>query len=129
MSVSPAAGPPESGTTRRGARERALDVLLSNAMWLVLPTPCAYLFNRVRMRDRPAMPKLPFDDWALAERRALLADSQGRLASLEGKGTGLATVTAVVIAGSVLAVTGGWTRAPFLEGSSSSSPLCTRVSA
>ena len=56
------------------------------------------------------MPDLPLDAWALAERRSLLTDSQRRLASVEGKGRGPGSrrVTAVVIAGAVLAIASGW---------------------
>ena len=99
-----------SGKVKRllPTRERMLDLLLSDPLWWVLPTPCAYLFNQARMREPMAMPDLPVDEWALAERRKLLADSQGRLASLEGKGPGLTTVTAVVVAGAVLAIASGW---------------------
>ena len=44
----------------------------------------------------------------LRERRELLSGSQERMASLEGKGPGLATVNAVVVAAALLAVASGW---------------------
>lgn len=104
VSVNPSS---PDGRLRR-LRGAVIEILLSDLLWKLLPTPAAYLFNRVRMREPATMPSLPDDDWALMERRALLVDSHERRASLEGKGPGLATVTAVVVAGSVLAIVGGW---------------------
>ena len=95
-------------------REQLLQVVLSDWVWWVLPTPCAHLFNVARMRETPTMPELPLDEWALSERRTLLTGSQERLASLEGKGPGLSTVTAVIVAGAVLAIASGWHESTFV---------------
>jgi hypothetical protein len=94
--------------------ERAVDFMVKYRLWQILPTPFALIVNRVRVRNPADMPDLPSDAWAIAERRALLADSQGRMASLEGKGPGLATVTAVVVAGSALAISAGWDESDLL---------------
>jgi hypothetical protein len=42
------------------------------------------------------------------ERRALLTASEERLRNIEGKGPGLATVSAVIVAVILLAIAGGW---------------------
>jgi hypothetical protein len=47
-------------------------------------------------------------DWSRREQRALLNSSEERLRNIEGKGPGLATVSAVIIGALLLAITGGW---------------------
>lgn len=83
-------------------------VLLSEPVWWVLPTPTTYYLNRVRVTTPTDMPDLPAADWARQERHNLLSGSQDRLASIEGKGPGLATVSAVIVGAVVLALASGW---------------------
>lgn len=81
--------------------------LLSEPFWWALPTVGAFLLNRLELRERrPAA--LPSSDWSRRERRALLANSEERRRNLEGKGPGLATVSAIIVAAVVIAITDGW---------------------
>jgi hypothetical protein len=54
------------------------------------------------------MPSLPATEWSRRERRALLDSSEERLRSIEGKGPGLAAVSAVIVAAALVAITSGW---------------------
>jgi hypothetical protein len=94
--------------------ESVKKVLLSEQLWWAFPTPCTYYLNRERVREPDDMPELPMSEWALRERRELLAGSQERMASLEGKGPGLATVNAVVVAAVLLAIASGWDESALL---------------
>lgn len=83
-------------------------LLLSNVFWQALPTPATLYFNKVRVRPPMAVPQLPNADWSRRERRALLDSSEDRLRNIEGKGPGLATVSAVIVAAVLLAISSGW---------------------
>lgn len=76
--------------------------------WLVLPTPTALLFNKVRVPDARDPAELPATEWSQRERRRLLSESEDRLRSIEAKGPGLAVVVAVVAAAILLAIDGEW---------------------
>lgn len=82
--------------------------LLSEKLWWILPTPAVLYLNRARLREPAEMPTLPPGDWSRRERRALLIASEDRLRNLEGKGPGLATITAIVVAAVLVALTSGW---------------------
>jgi hypothetical protein len=82
--------------------------LLSEKLWWVLPTPAILYLNRVRLREPAEMPALPRGDWSRRERRTLLAASEDRLRNLEGKGPGLATITAIVVAAVLVSLSTGW---------------------
>lgn len=84
------------------------NVLLSEAAWRLLPTPATLFSNHECVRDPAVVPCLPRSKWWQRERRALLAGSEERLRNLESKGPGLATVSAVVVAGVLVAITSGW---------------------
>lgn len=83
-------------------------LLLSETAWRLLPTPAAYYLNRERVRDPMQPPALPDRDWTRRERHNLLSTGEERLRNIEGKGPGLATVSAVVVGAVLLAITGGW---------------------
>jgi hypothetical protein len=87
---------------------RARSVLLSEPVGWLLPTPAAYYMNRCRVRDPVQLPVLPVADWSQRERRQLLVSSEERLRNIEGKGPGLATVSAIIAGAVLLALTGGW---------------------
>jgi glutathione synthase/RimK-type ligase-like ATP-grasp enzyme len=93
------------------ARVRSL--LLTEPAWRLLPTPATWYLNRERLREPRTMPALPPAGWTRIERWALLAGSEGRLRNLEGKGTGLATISTVVTAAVVAAITTGWSESQF----------------
>lgn len=82
--------------------------LLSQKFWWILPTPAIFYLNRARLRKPAEMPTLPLGDWSRRERRMLLTASEDRLRNLEGKGPGLATITAIVVAAVLVAFTTGW---------------------
>ena len=74
----------------------------------VLPTFTAAYFNRFLVPAQRPPTGLPDEEWAHKERHELLQRSEERLRGLEGKGPGLATVTAIIAAGVIVAVQGGW---------------------
>lgn len=80
----------------------------SDAVWRLLPTPAMLYLNHECVRDPAEVPNLPKSEWWQRERRALLAGSEERLRNLESKGPGLATVSAVVVAGVLVAIGSGW---------------------
>lgn len=82
--------------------------LLSEKFWWILPTPAILYLNRVRLREPVEVPTLPPGNWSRRERHRLLAASEERLRNLEGKGPGLATLTAIVVAAVLVALTSGW---------------------
>jgi hypothetical protein len=100
--------------TKSSVRARLDRVLLSEPVWWVLPTPAAYYLNRVRIKKPMDMPDLPTADWARRECHNLLSASEDRLRSIEGKGPGLATVSAVIVGAVVLALTSGWHESTWL---------------
>lgn len=83
-------------------------VLLSTTFWKVLPTAGAFALNRLRLREPRRPPALPSSDWSRRERHVLLANSEERRRNLEGKGPGLATVSAIIVAAALVAITEGW---------------------
>lgn len=74
----------------------------------VLPTLSAMYFNATRVEEPEPPKNLPNADWADRERHALLARSEERLRGIEAKGPGLATVSAIIAAAVLLAVSNGW---------------------
>jgi hypothetical protein len=93
---------------RRIPCEWIRSLLLSEAFWWVLPTPAIYYLNRARVNTPVEVPSLPENEWSQRERRSLLSASEERLRNIEGKGPGLATVTAVIAAAVLVALVGGW---------------------
>lgn len=85
-------------------------MLLSATFWWVLPTPATLYLNRERLREPLKSPSLPAAEWSRSERRALLDRSEDRLRNLEGKGPGLATVSAVIVAAVLVAIASGWSK-------------------
>jgi hypothetical protein len=83
-------------------------LLLTDVVWRVLPTPAAAYFNRQRVTTPVEMPSLPSTEWSRRERRALLSASEERLRNIEGKGPGLATVSAIIVGAVLIATTSGW---------------------
>lgn len=81
-------------------------VLLSEYLWRVLPTPAIFYLNRTRVTTPTDVPAMPDEEWSRRERRSLLSRSEERLRNIEGKGPGLAAVTAVIAAAVLLALTG-----------------------
>jgi hypothetical protein len=100
--------------TKPSVRDRLDRVLLSEAMSWILPTPATYYFNRVRLKKPMDMPDLPAGDWSRQQRRNLLSGSEDRLRNIEGKGPGLATVSAVIVGAVVLALASGWHESTWL---------------
>jgi hypothetical protein len=90
------------------ARELIRKLLLSEPAWWLAPTPATYYLNRVRLREPDRLPHLPANEWSRRERRTLLDSSEERLRSIEGKGPALATVSAIIVGATLLAITGGW---------------------
>jgi hypothetical protein len=82
--------------------------LLSEQLWWLLPTPTTVYLNRERVHQPSSVPALPATAWSRRERHTLLASSEERLRNIEGKGPGLATVSAVIVGAVLLAITGGW---------------------
>lgn len=96
------------GKDEGGRLER---LLLSSAFWYVLPTPATYFLNRKRLITPAEIGSMPTTGWSKQERRGLLERSEARLQNIEGKGPGVAAVTAVVAAGVLIALTDGWNEA------------------
>jgi hypothetical protein len=89
-------------------------LLLSSTFWYVLPTPAIFLLNRKRVTAPAKIGALPPSEWSRRERRKLLQASEARLQSIESKGPGVVTVTAVVAAGVLIALANGWNEAGLL---------------
>ena len=83
-------------------------LLLSSPMSYLLPYLTTRYFNHRRLSGELRTMALPDEPWARAEAKLLLQRSEDRMKSIESKGPGLATVAAVVGAGAVAAVAGGW---------------------
>jgi hypothetical protein len=100
----------------RRAKNTATATVRPAAMWLVwrpgqyvFPLGLALYVNRTHLADGPVTPaSLPHTPWMADEQRALLARSEQRLQSIEGKGPGLATVCAVVVAAVAVAISLTW---------------------
>lgn len=86
----------------------ALPQLFAGCFYALLPTPATLLFNYRRVRKPMRAPSLPLAEWSRRERHRLLIGSEERRRNLEGKGPGLATVSAVVVAAALVGITGGW---------------------
>jgi hypothetical protein len=82
-------------------------LLLSDTFWRILPTPAILYLNKERVTTPVQVPAMPETEWSQRERRLLLTASEDRLRNLEGKGPGLATITAVIAAAVLLALGGG----------------------
>jgi hypothetical protein len=74
-----------------------------------------YVNRRFLSGDPPVPPQLPATPWAFIEQRRLLERSEERLQSIEAKGPGLATVSAIVVAAIALAVSLNWDVATTLQ--------------
>lgn len=98
----------------KGEGSRLERLLLSSTFWYVLPTPATYLLNRKRLIAPAEIGAMPATNWSQRERRGLLERSEARLQNIEGKGPGVAAVTAVVVAGVLIALTDGWNGASCL---------------
>jgi hypothetical protein len=83
-------------------------LLLSAPAWWVLPTPATIYLNRVRLTAPMPVPNLAPASWWRQQRHGLLSASEDRLRNIEGKGPGLATVSAVIVGAVVLALASGW---------------------
>jgi hypothetical protein len=81
---------------------------------LALPV-ALYANHHYLASDPPAPPQLPATSWAFAEQQRLLERSEERLQSIEAKGPGLATVSAIVVAAIALAVSLNWETATTLQ--------------
>src|SRR5579863_4304729 len=106
-------------SNRRGARRHAArdDVrrpalpscvdrfLLSDRLWRIFPTPTTCYLNQRRLRAAASPPQMPAAEWSQRERRSLLVASDERMRNLEAKGPALATITAVVVAAALFAIT------------------------
>jgi hypothetical protein len=79
------------------------------AEWL-LPTPSTFYFNAVEMPLPPGPAELPDADWVRTESQALLDRSEDRRRTIETKGPGLATISAIFVAAGLVALTNGWDR-------------------
>jgi hypothetical protein len=77
------------------------------AAWM-LPTPSTFYFNAVVMPPPPKPVDLPDADWTRRESHALLDRSEDRRRTIETKGPGLATVSAILVAGVLVALSSGW---------------------
>lgn len=94
---------------RTRALRRWQRLLLSRAAGWLIPTLSTLYFNHYYLTDEGNQLAIVSDEeWARRERHRLLDRSEARLASIETKGPGLATVCAVVGGGVILAVSGGW---------------------
>jgi hypothetical protein len=82
--------------------------LLSRVAEWAMPTPSTVFFNHVEMPPASPSPPLPNTDWSRRERHLQLARSEERLRTIETKGPGLVTVTAVIAGAAVLALDAGW---------------------
>ena len=92
---------------RWGPAQRVM--LSATAEWL-LPTPSTFYFNAVKMPPPPQPPELPDADWVRKESHALLGRSEDRRRTIETKGPGLATISAIFVAGVLVALANGWDR-------------------
>jgi hypothetical protein len=79
------------------------------AEW-ILPTPSTFYFNAIAMPPPPEPVDLPDADWTRRESHALLDRSEDRRRTIETKGPGLATVSAILVAGVLVALSSGWQR-------------------
>ena len=102
---------------RLGAAAQALPrcgpvqtVMLSAVAEWLLPTPSAFYFNAVKMPPPAEAAELPDADWVRKESHALLDRSEDRRRTIETKGPGLATISAIFVAGVLVALANGWDR-------------------
>lgn len=78
----------------------------------LIPLPVALYVNHRFLGDTGLeLPQLPETAWAFEEQQRLLERSEERLESIEGKGPGLATVSAIVTAAIAVAISLTWTDA------------------
>ncbi|MDA0161335.1 hypothetical protein OM076_13740 [Solirubrobacter ginsenosidimutans] len=74
-------------------------MILWEPLEYVFPTATNWYVNRFYLCDELDVPNLPEAPWAQQEANALLTRSEDRLRSLESKGPGLVTVSAIIAAG------------------------------
>lgn len=106
--------------SRFGAVLHSLGRMVVWAFWRLaprlLPLPTALFVNiRFLRGDSPAPPELPKTAWAFQEQQRLLERSEERLESIEGKGPGLATVSAIVAAAIAVAISLTWPNASLAQ--------------
>jgi hypothetical protein len=79
-----------------------------------LPLPYALYVNKAYRSKASAgvAETVPDGEWAFLEAAALLERSEQRLESIEAKGPGLATVSAIVAGAAVLTISLVWTQSP-----------------
>lgn len=82
--------------------------MLGTIVEWVLPTPSTFYFNAIAMPPPPEPVDLPDADWTRRESHALLDSSEDRRRTIETKGPGLATVSAILVAGVLVALSNGW---------------------
>ncbi|MGA7272187.1 MAG: hypothetical protein WB239_14040 [Acidimicrobiia bacterium] len=85
-------------------------IMLGTAAEWLLPTPSTVYFNAVEMPPPPEPAELPDAAWVRKESQALLDRSEDRRRTIETKGPGLATISAIFVAGVLVALTSGWDR-------------------
>jgi hypothetical protein len=98
------------GTLRRAAAVVSTPVdrfLTGRAGEYLLPTLSTLYVNK-RLVKAPPASHLPATSWAQQERRAMLDRSIERLRGIEGKGPGLATVSAIFAGAVLLALATQW---------------------
>ncbi len=85
-------------------------VMLGRTAEWMLPTPSTFYFNAIAMPPPPKPADLPNAEWTRRESHALLDRSEDRRRTIETKGPGLATVSAILVAGVLVALSSGWER-------------------
>jgi hypothetical protein len=85
-------------------------VMLGAAAEWLLPTPSTFYFNAMEMPPPPESAELPDAAWVRKESQALLDRSEDRRRTIETKGPGLATISAIFVASVLVALTNGWDR-------------------
>jgi hypothetical protein len=83
-------------------------VLLSRWVQCALPTLTVIYINRTFLSTELPVPHVPASSLLRDETRALLGRSEARLQSIEAKGPGLATTSAIIIGALVVALVSGW---------------------
>lgn len=83
-------------------------VLLSRWVRCALPTLTVIYINRTFLSTELPVPNVPASSLPRDETRALLGRSEARLQSIEAKGPGLATTSAIIIGALVVALVSGW---------------------
>jgi hypothetical protein len=116
MTLPPAAPDPPATHPDRWAWISAVGrwLVLNPVVGFVVPTISTVAFNRLRMPDPAPVPDLGDSDWVVSELSGLFDRSNERRQDLEGKGPGLSTVTAILVAGAIVAIASGWNESTVL---------------